>query len=824
MTLPNELSQVLQKAQAALDQQAFGDAVRHFERALQLAPEEAPVVHHLGATMVRGGQVEAGLQLLQVVARVQPADAHLHNHIGHAQMLLRQYEPALAAYRAALELEPAHVSARTSVAQLLLRAGAAEAALRHIDVLQAAAPDSEPLAELRAKVLAERHRAQPSEAHRLAAVAAWQRALDLGGEVDYIRYLMAALGEGAVPEAMPHQVVADMFDGYADEFDSHLLGPLEYRTPPMVMAVVEKLGPLADADVLDLGCGTGLCGILLKPLARRLVGVDLSPGMLDKARERALYDELICADIGSVMQQRPASFDLVVAGDVFVYIGDLNAVMRDAHTALRPGGRFVFSIETVDSGEYLLRSTRRYAHCTTYVERLAAQHGLQVRVMATGSLRSERNEPVPGAVLGLLKPEPAALVEPAADPNPLDALLEQAHAAMALRAYDRAVALLRQVLELAPDAAVMVQGLGTALAQGGDCANGLCLLELVIPHRPQDPGLWNNLGNTLGRLERHDDAAAAYRRALALRPGHPKALLSLAHVLFAGSHYADALAALEPVLQARPDERKLAELAANILTEWHVTTPTLERRTRAAQAWRRVIELGGDAQELRFLIAALGDEPTPVTAPPQYVAALFDAHADEFDQHLLGKLNYRTPKHIAALIPQLDLPEPHDTLDLGCGTGLCGIELKPPAGRLVGVDLSAGMLAKAEQRHVYDELICAELTTVMAQREQAFDLVVASDVLTYMGDLSAVFAAARHTLRAGGYFVFSVEAQSGEHYSLLPTRRYAHSARYLMALAEAQGLELQHLSRAPMRTERGVPVIGYLLACIKPDAAAGAGA
>lgn len=130
--------------------------------------------------------------------------------------------------------------------------------------------------------------------------------------------------------------MVNLFDWYAEHFDDHLQGRLKYRTPALICEQIFKLDPPRDLEVLDLGCGTGLCGPLLKPLARAMTGVDLSPNMLEMARKRGLYDELVCSDLIAFLAPHHARFDLVVATDVFIYVGALEAVFQATRTAVRP--------------------------------------------------------------------------------------------------------------------------------------------------------------------------------------------------------------------------------------------------------------------------------------------------------------------------------------------------------------------------------------------------------------------------------------------------------------------------------------------------------
>jgi predicted TPR repeat methyltransferase len=149
-------------------------------------------------------------------------------------------------------------------------------------------------------------------------------------------------------------------------------------------------------DVLDLGCGTGLCGPLLRPLARTLVGVDLSPKMLAKARERGGYDELVCAELAAYLAGQPQRFDVGVAADVFVYIGDLVDVFTGMCTVLRSGGLFGFSVEAGGETDFVLQPTHRFAHSLGYLRRLADAHEFAIASVESRVIRKDRDTDVSG--------------------------------------------------------------------------------------------------------------------------------------------------------------------------------------------------------------------------------------------------------------------------------------------------------------------------------------------------------------------------------------------------------------------------------------------
>ena len=167
------------------------------------------------------------------------------------------------------------------------------------------------------------------------AIASYRRALDNGGDPQEIEYLLAGLGAAPSPITAPKEFVTELFDQCADKFDEHLAGTLKYQAPSLISDAIAGFVSFGNLDILDLGCGTGLVGERVRPLARTLTGVDLSPNMLEQARKRQIYDRLVCGELTEFLQTQAGAFDLVVAGDVFIYIGDLSKVFQGMSRALR---------------------------------------------------------------------------------------------------------------------------------------------------------------------------------------------------------------------------------------------------------------------------------------------------------------------------------------------------------------------------------------------------------------------------------------------------------------------------------------------------------
>lgn len=436
----------------------------------------------------------------------------------------------------------------------------------------------------------------------------------------------------------------------------------------------------------------------------------------------------------------------------------------------------------------------------------------------------------------------------------------------------QAVDLIAQAIAIAPGHATMHANLGAALQDTGQPQAALDSYEAAVALHPGYALAWSNRGNSLRQLGRLEDACASYRHALSLQPAYPEALCNLAIALHglgqdeaalaaAGAalalrpRYVDALCAQANALHAlqRFNEAVVQFDAALALDGKHAqawtwrgialqklgrfddaaasyqkaialrpdfadayqflgnTLRALDRDGEALAAWRTALALGGNTEALTYAIASVSAQAAPAAAPPAYVKALFDDYAGHFDAHLVDTLGYRTPELIGAALDGLALPDRLDTLDLGCGTGLCAPVLRARSRTLAGVDLSEKMLDQARSHGDYDALACAEITAWLYGRVPAYDLVVAADVLVYFGDLAPLLHGVSGVLRPDGWFACSVETHAGAGHLLRPSSRYAHALAYVEEAAQATGLRLHAAQPAVLRQDRGAAVHGAIL-------------
>jgi len=414
--------------------QQFVEAHEVYRRVLEAAPDHPRALHFAGVLAHQQGRNEEALTLIERSVALVPDQADWYSNLGIVFQTTDRLDRAICAYRRAIAIDPSHANAHNNLGVLLRATGQpvkAEAAYRtairldpeHIDaytnlgILLSGLKRTEEAAACYCKVIT--LRPKHPEARKLLALA--HCTLGEVGDATRIlegwleeepgnpiaRHMLAACTGKDVPERASNAFVEATFDSFAASFEAKL-ARLSYRAPALVAAMLEDCGlqPSHRLDVLDAGCGTGLCGALVAPFARRLLGVDLSEGMLAHAKEKSVYHELFRAELSEYLRSNGEAFDLIVSADTLVYFGDLTSVVAAFAEALRPNGVLVFTLEhpvgdSVEAG-FQLELHGRYSHTRPYVEQLLTTSGLQSKIIQA-ELRMEAGVPVQGLVIAATK-------------------------------------------------------------------------------------------------------------------------------------------------------------------------------------------------------------------------------------------------------------------------------------------------------------------------------------------------------------------------------------------------------------------------------------
>lgn len=344
----------MQKEHGLLD-----EAVASYRQALAIKPDYAEAYGDLGNVLKEQGKYDQAIASYRRAVALKPDYAKAYINLGVVLQEGGLLDEAACNYQRALAIKEDYVAAHFNLGALHMTLGHTEDALRAFRTAIAIQPDLAPAAH------------------------------------------MISVLEGKTTDSAPQGYIRDLFNHYASNFENHLLNKLEYRTPQILFQKFTSLMAKPwqrSAHTLDLGCGTGLTGELFRGISQRLSGVDLSDKMLEIARGKGVYDDLHLGDITSFLQQADDFYDLFLATDVFVYVGDLERVFNEVRTRCLPGAYFAFSTEWLDGLGFVLQKSARYAHSRAYIQSLCHHFGFRIALCEGVNLRKDHDAWIRGEV------------------------------------------------------------------------------------------------------------------------------------------------------------------------------------------------------------------------------------------------------------------------------------------------------------------------------------------------------------------------------------------------------------------------------------------
>jgi len=428
----------------------------------------------------------------------------------------------------------------------------------------------------------------------------------------------------------------------------------------------------------------------------------------------------------------------------------------------------------------------------------------------------------------------------------VDEAVEMARDLMRKKQLNAAAGILENIVEIAPDHADALNYLGIVRFHLDGPEKGIEALRHAAAVAPAHAGIRNNLGNAYVEAGDTNAAVDAYDKAIEIDPNLADPYCNLASIVkYAGNEgFAEKL--LRKAIQINPEFGVAHQNLAAILLDsgrareaidyfWKATVHLPDKAVPAhflalaywfaglkdlaidfVKKWADANPNDPQAQHMR---ASMTGENVPDRASDVYVRKLFDQFAGSFDAKL-DSLDYRAPELVGAAVSHAIGEDTAGLtiLDAGCGTGKCAKYLKPHARELDGVDLSKGMLVKAQKLGAYDRLECVELTAFLKSTPDKYDVVASADTLCYFGRLEEFGSAVASALRPGGVVVFTVEAldNSAENFQLAVNGRYTHSEPYVRNCLEAAGLPVVSCEREKLRSENMEPVMGLLVTARRP--------
>lgn len=446
----NTTDSLYESAYLAHQQGAQETALQGYREVLARHPEHIQARHHLGILLHQMGQSEQGIELILEALQADSSQAARFNDLGNILCALNQYDNAVQIFELAVQLDPSLPMVWNNLGVALWQSQHNERAESAFLTALERDPDNFPATQHLATLLGAQARDEEASYYackaylhppfldkspRLLGIACYRLGLIeqaahwyrewLAQEPDnaIARHYVAACSQNDVPPRAPDLFVVRLFDEMANEFDHKLVTCLDYRGPELATSLISGLlAEQASHQILDGGCGTGLCASALAPYARHLVGVDLSPRMLDKAREHPDYHELEQAELTHYLTHCRLRFDLILLMEILIYTGDLMPILQAAAGALNPSGLLAFTVEIWEPAEpavldqersqdYTLAPSGRYCHTATYLEQCLSRAGFEVIRRLPVILRKEFCQEVSGLGITARRLEPASLTQ-----------------------------------------------------------------------------------------------------------------------------------------------------------------------------------------------------------------------------------------------------------------------------------------------------------------------------------------------------------------------------------------------------------------------------
>lgn len=374
------------------DQGKLDEAVACYRKALEIAPNMAQPCNNMGNALKAQAKRDEAISCYQKALQINPRLVEAHYNMGNVFQDEGKVDQAITYYQKALEIQPDYVEAHYNIGNVLRDQGKLDEAITCYRTVLDIAPNH-------AGAYCSMGSALKYQGKLAEAIACFRHAVKLDPENSSVKHQLAAV-TGQTTEAAPRAYIRDLFDQYSKKFDRHVVETLEYKIPSLLRRTLHTTirNDLHFKNIIDLGCGTGLAGMEFRVVADRLVGIDISPRMIDEAKKKRVYDVLVVGDIIEFLNDTDEKYDLFIATDVFIYCGDLKRIFQSVQNNSLSGAYFLFSTESCSGNDYVLRPTVRYAHSKTYIQSLAEEHGFVIEVCQSEGIRKEHGKWIMGDI------------------------------------------------------------------------------------------------------------------------------------------------------------------------------------------------------------------------------------------------------------------------------------------------------------------------------------------------------------------------------------------------------------------------------------------
>lgn len=353
---PNNIRAYFLLGKIFLEEKRYSEVGHYFKKIIALCPDDTQNLKGILQVLLTHDRYKEAKLYCEALLKLEPKSVEALYNLAIIATRCNEFEKAKNYYHAALQVDPTYFPALNNLAIYYLAHQNSDAAKYYFEQALKQEPNNQS-----------------------------------------IKYSLNAIsGNGAIDDA-PKQYIQSLFDSYADHYEQHLTQGLDYVVPQNLKALLgKKLKDKPQYRILDLGCGTGLCGPLFKQYASELIGVDLSPKMLKFAKEKGCYDVLIEAENSEYLADKSERFDLILAADVFIYQGNLKKSFSHCFKALVKSGFLAFSTEINQGQEFSLQPTGRFSHAKSYIVELSREIGFKSCATVVEESRSQHQAHLKG--------------------------------------------------------------------------------------------------------------------------------------------------------------------------------------------------------------------------------------------------------------------------------------------------------------------------------------------------------------------------------------------------------------------------------------------
>jgi predicted TPR repeat methyltransferase len=376
---------------------SFRKAKNFYQKTLEINPHHLDAYNNLGIVLKELGDINESIVCFNKVIKINPRNLFGYYNLGIAYKEKLDHKKAISCFSQVVKINPNHYSALNNLGIVFKEIGELKKAKKcYENVLKIKSDHLNAYYNL-GNVLFDLRKFEEAE-------SVYKKALNLKPNDKYLSHMIASL-RGKKTNTAPKEYVENVFNNFANRFDSYLTKNLKYKVPENLFKLLKKNFPSNEKyeNVIDIGCGTGLSGAAFKDVSNNLVGVDLSHNMINKAKKKNIYDEIFCSDIKIFLQNQKKKYDLFISTDVFIYVGNLNEIFSIISSRSNFKAKFCFSVEKCTNENFKLLKSARYSHSTKYIKFLAAKYNFTILDFLSTTIRFELNKSIDGYLFILEK-------------------------------------------------------------------------------------------------------------------------------------------------------------------------------------------------------------------------------------------------------------------------------------------------------------------------------------------------------------------------------------------------------------------------------------